>query len=231
MRGNRQTGTLSWDEARVFYDRFGAKQDSQGFYEDRATADLVANSSFGEARSIFEFGCGTGRFAEKLLDTCLPADASYLGVDISHTMAALARARLGRFGERAEVRLTNGDPHVDAPAGACDRFVSNYVLDLLSDEDARELVSEAHRLLRPGGYLCLVSLSNGISPVSRLVSRVWAAVHAVRPTLVGGCRPIALLPLVREPKWEVLHQRHVTPFGIPSEIVVARKGRERGEGR
>jgi ubiquinone/menaquinone biosynthesis C-methylase UbiE len=223
MTEDRKARTLSWEQARAFYDRFGAKQDSQGFYEDRATADLVAHSAFGEARSIFEFGCGTGRFAETLLDTCLPADASYLGVDISNTMAALARERLGRFGDRAAVRLTNGDPHVDAPAGGYDRFVSNYVLDLLSDEDARKLVSEAYRLLRSGGFLCLVSLSNGVAPVSRLVSRVWAAVHAVRPTLVGGCRPIDLLPLVREPEWEVLHQCHVTPFGIPSEIVVARK--------
>ena len=33
---------LSRDEAKAFYDRFGAKQDSQGFYEDRALEDLVS---------------------------------------------------------------------------------------------------------------------------------------------------------------------------------------------
>ncbi len=31
---------LTVDEARKYYDRFGAKQDSQSFYEDPALAEL-----------------------------------------------------------------------------------------------------------------------------------------------------------------------------------------------
>ncbi len=64
------------EQVRAFYDRFGAKQDSQAFYEDAATADLILNAELGAARAVFEFGCGTGRFAEKLLAEHLPADCS-----------------------------------------------------------------------------------------------------------------------------------------------------------
>jgi hypothetical protein len=53
---------LSHEEARAFYDWFGARQDSQRFYEDPALCDLLGHADFGEARSVFEFGCGTGRF-------------------------------------------------------------------------------------------------------------------------------------------------------------------------
>ena len=35
---------LSSDEARAFYDRFGARQDSQAFYEDPATRDLIVHA-------------------------------------------------------------------------------------------------------------------------------------------------------------------------------------------
>ena len=52
---------------------------------------------------MFELGCGTGRLAGNLLARHLPADARYLGADISDTMVTLSRARLRRFGGRAHV--------------------------------------------------------------------------------------------------------------------------------
>ena len=85
---------LSVEEARVFYDRFGAKQDQQLFYEGPALATLVANAGFAEAQSLFEYGCGTGRFAHELLEHYLPEGCRYLGVDISSTMVRLASERL-----------------------------------------------------------------------------------------------------------------------------------------
>ena len=93
--------TLTTSEARAFYDRFGAKQDKQAFYEDRAIAALIAHADFEHAQSIFEFGCGTGRLAARLLPTPLPDNCHYLGVDISTTMVALARERLRPTGQRS----------------------------------------------------------------------------------------------------------------------------------
>jgi hypothetical protein len=52
---------LTSSQARHFYDWFGRAQDLQGFYEDRATGDLLARGRFDDARAVFEFGCGTGR--------------------------------------------------------------------------------------------------------------------------------------------------------------------------
>lgn len=86
--------SFSVAEARAFYDRFGAKQDRQLFYEGPALATLVANARLGEARSVFEYGCGTGRFAQELLEHYLPNECVYVGVDISSTMVRLAAERL-----------------------------------------------------------------------------------------------------------------------------------------
>ena len=214
---------LSREEARGFYDAFGARQDEQGFYEDRATADLVAHAKFEKATSVFELGCGTGRFAEELLKRHLPATATYRGCDLSSTMVDLARARLAPCGSRARVDLSDGSPRVDAPDAAFDRFVSNYVLDLLPADDIAAIMHEAWRVLAPGGLLCLVSLTRGNTLLSRFVSGAWSLVHRMRASLVGGCRPIELQHYLASQLWHVEHRAVVTAFGISSEIVVARK--------
>jgi SAM-dependent methyltransferase len=69
-----RTRTLSHDEARRAYDRIGSLQDSQAFYEDVATSLLLQHGDFPSARSVFEFGCGTGRFAQRLLEEQLTGD-------------------------------------------------------------------------------------------------------------------------------------------------------------
>jgi ubiquinone/menaquinone biosynthesis C-methylase UbiE len=217
----RSEPTLSYAEAREFYDWMGAGQDSQAFYEDVATEDLVAHARFEEAESVLEFGCGTGRFAKGMLEQHLPPTAHYLGLDLSPEMVDLARERLEPFGDRASVRLTDGEPRIDLPDASRDRFVSNYVFDLLSEADCAAVVAEAARILTPGGLLCLVSLTAGHTRVSRVVERVWCALHARRPALVGGCRPIELLQFLPESDWGIRYRRQLAPFGVPSEVVVA----------
>lgn len=214
---------LSREQARRVYDRIGARQDTQAFYEDRATAILVEHGDFGAARRVFELGCGTGRFAHRLLSRHLPESACYRGVDLSPMMVSLARERLTSFGARAEVVLTDGSPPTAEPDGSCDRFVSNFVLDLLSEEDIAAVVHEAHRMLDGGGLLCLSSLSTGRGVLSRGTARVWAFVHAIRPALVGGCRPLSLRSWISSPQWRVVHQAHLMPFGVPSEVAVAQR--------
>ena len=215
--------TLSRDQARAYYDRFGAKQDSQGYYEDPATENMVSQAEFSKAQSVFEYGCGTGRFAERLLEQHLPSTGQYLGIDLSPRMVELARARLNRFGPRAEVQVTDGSLPVTVPSGTYDRFVSNYVFDLLSESDIDNVLADAQRILRVGGLLCLVSLSNGSTLGSRLVARFLSAVNALRPSIIGGCRPIQLLNFLSSTTWELRYRSKVTPYGIPSELVVAKK--------
>lgn len=214
---------LSHAQARRFYDRMGRRQDWQGFYENAAKKRLAAQMAFSSARSVVEFGCGTAGFADTLLRDELPAEARYLGIDISPTMVDLARRRLVSWGERAEIRRSEGGMDLELESASADRFVSIYVLDLLTRGDIRHLLAEAHRVLTAGGLLGLVSLTPGFTPFSRLVSRTWSAVHAWRPSLVGGCRPIRLDEFVDGPRWAVRHRSRVSSFGVPSEVLVAAK--------
>jgi SAM-dependent methyltransferase len=214
---------LSQADARRVYDRIGRAQDTQAFYEDRATAEVVAHAHLESAHAVFEFGCGTGRFAEGLLARRLPADAVYRGVDVSPVMVELARARIARFGERATVRQTEGGPPTDEPTAAYDRFLSSFVLDLLSEDAIEQVLAQAHRMLRPGGLLGLCSLTPGFTLASRLFTWFWTGLHSLHPALVGGCRPIELLRFLPDTRWVVRHQARVSPFGVPLEAVVAER--------
>ncbi len=215
---------LTQDQARRFYDRFGARQDMQAFYEDKATTALIVAAGFDQARNVFELGCGTGRFAQKLLSKHLPEEARYLAVDVSPVMAGLAVKRLAPWSGRAHVQLLE-DPagsseDLPVPAG-CDRIVATYVFDLLPPERILSIVNQAHRKLEPEGRLCLTALTYGQKPVGRLVARGWEKIYRINPWLVGGCRPIRLDEYLAAGEWKIEYRQVVMAWGISSEVVVA----------
>jgi len=207
----------------AFYDRFGRKQDSQGWYEDPALERMIALGRLAESRAVCEFGCGTGRLAARLLAGVLPTEARYLGLDASATMVALARERLAPWAARAQVLHSDGSLHVPAETGEWDRFVSTYVLDLLAEADIAALLQEAARLLRPGGLLCVVGLTPGRGLLTGAVSRLWSVLHRLHWRLVGGCRPLDVAPLLPAARWRVLADARVAAWGITSQVLVAER--------
>jgi ubiquinone/menaquinone biosynthesis C-methylase UbiE len=211
---------LSPAEAKRFYDRLGSRQDWQGFFENPAINELIAHAAFDSAHSVFEFGCGTGALAARLLQH-LPADARYVGRDISGTMVSLAQERLKPWLERARVDQSDGTPRIPEADRSIDRFVSTYVFDLLAPGFIHRLLSEAHRLLVPGGKLCLVSMTFGASPFSRAVCWGWERLWGLRPGIVGGCHPIELSEYLQSEWWKPDHKTKVNSWGVTSEVLVA----------
>ena len=137
-------------------------------------------------------------------------------------MVSLARQRLSPWQGRATVEQSDGSPRVPLPDEQFDRFLSTYVLDLLSAEDIALVLKEAHRLLSAGGLLCLVSATHGRTPLERLVMGLAARLHALSPHLVGGCRAIDVVSFLEPGRWQVVHRNGASKWGIASEVLVAR---------
>jgi SAM-dependent methyltransferase len=210
-------------QASAIYDRIGRWQDTRPLSERRALDALVGQAAFERAASVFEFGCGTGRFAARLLRERLPVGAHYLGADVSPRMVELARAALAPWPERARVEQVDGSVCLAAADAAFDRFVSTYVLDLLSPDDARQLLLEARRVLRPGGLLALASLTPGSTWLSRALTSAWTSVWRLNPVLMGGCRPLRLTAALPADAWRVRYRSTVTDAVLASEVVVAER--------
>jgi ubiquinone/menaquinone biosynthesis C-methylase UbiE len=138
-------------------------------------------------------------------------------------MRELAGRRLARYAARVELELGDGSLRLPFPDGAFDRFVAAYVLDLLSPDEIELALHEAHRLLEPGGLLCLVSLTPGRTALARLVTRIWEALWSLHSTLVGGCRPIELAPRLDSRSWSLCHDAVVARLAVSSEVLVAEK--------
>jgi ubiquinone/menaquinone biosynthesis C-methylase UbiE len=213
---------LTRAQAAAYYDHFGARQDTQSFYEDAALDNLIAHADFESAQDVFELGCGTGRFATRLLSRHLPPSASYLGVDISRTMVKLAQQRVAQNADQANVMLTDGSMRFPVDDHSVDRVVATYVFDLLTDSDIQKALSETARVLAPNGKLCLVSLTQGVTVTSKIVSTLWSLVYRMHAPLVGGCRPIHLEALLGTPGWSIDYRTVITRWGVPSEVLIAK---------
>ncbi|MGH9024564.1 MAG: class I SAM-dependent methyltransferase [Acidimicrobiia bacterium] len=213
--------SLTPEQARKTYDRIGGLQDRQGFYEDPATAVLLAYGAFDGAGAVVEIGSGTGRLAARLLTDHLPPTATYLGIDVSPVMVRLASDRLRQFGDRARVKLVEGGAHLPVANGRADRVVATYVFDLLEPEHGVALLEDAHRVLRHDGLLTVAGLTDGVTPPTRFVSRGWRAVWRRWPSLVGGCRPVDVAAWLAPGRWEIAHREAVCAWGICSDVVVA----------
>ncbi len=212
---------LSRQEAEAVYDRIGRWQDTQAVYERAAIDALIAHGAFDTVTTLFEIGCGTGRVADRLLREHCPAEARYVGVDLSTAMVQAAQNRLDGYGGRATIRKTDGSFAFELPPASQERVVATYVFDLLAPADIQACLAEARRVLTPGGRLCLAGLTWGRRPLGRLVSTGWSVLHRVRSEWVGGCRPLRLRSVLEEAQWTVTARTEVQSWGVPSEAVVA----------
>lgn len=222
MTHDRRTRTLSRDQARSVYDRIGRVQDWQSFYETAPIDDMIEHGDFGSATSVYEFGCGTGALAKRLLSGELDDAASYFGVDISETMVSLAADRIAPWPDRAEVQMVTGDLPLPGEDGCYDRFVATYVFDLLDVEYAEQVLDEARRLLARDGLVCLVSLTEGMTRSSRIVAGSWRWIWSKSPKILGGCRPVEMATRLTD-GWTIVHHRVMTSWAVPSEVIIARR--------
>ena len=110
-----------------------------------------------QAPRILDVGCGTGEIASRLAP--LFPSASYLGIDLEESHLEKARAKNAQLGDR--VRFQHGDamylPFGDAEF---DFAVSRHLLQAIPD--ARRVLGEMVRVLKPGGRLHLISEDYGM---------------------------------------------------------------------
>ena len=168
---------------------------------------------------ILEVGVGTGLSFDDY-----DATTEITGIDLSAPMLEKARARMasGRYPYVKDVRLM--DAHNMAFADATfDCVVAQFVITLVASPE--QVLSECHRVVKPGGRIILVNHLYSEVGVAAAVER-WAA----QRTRSLGLRPE--FPFARLQAWAhankdaiLVERRKVAPFGIYTLVCFERGGR------
>jgi ubiquinone/menaquinone biosynthesis C-methylase UbiE/DNA-binding transcriptional ArsR family regulator len=121
--------------------------------DDEVEEAISAALSERPFRSLLDLGTGTGR----MLELFGPTIERGLGLDLSHDMLALARARLDRAGLR-HCSVRQGDIYdLALPRDSFDVVIVHQVLHFL--DDGPRAIAEAARVLRPAGRLLVVDFA------------------------------------------------------------------------
>lgn len=206
--------TVSREQAQRFYDRLGRHHDWAEHYEGRAKARALELLMLRPGLRLLNAGVGTGR-DHASISAAVGRTACCIGLDISPVMLGLVRRRTGSPVVRADVC------RLPFTTGSMDRIFCAYVLDLIATIDLPQVVNEFHRVLKPDGRMVVVSLTGGVSPVSRVMIRGWNFLYRVDPVILGGCRPLRLIPLLELGSFAVEHDEVLEQVGVPSEVVAA----------
>jgi demethylmenaquinone methyltransferase/2-methoxy-6-polyprenyl-1,4-benzoquinol methylase len=204
------------DQIQLFYDRMGGRYDWFEIYEGRAKARSLKLLQLAPGQVVLNVGVGTGKQHAEILSEIQP-DGLAIGVDVSEVMASLAQERTAAPICQADARfLPCASEHFD-------RLYAAYVLDLLPLSDLPAVLSGFHRVIKPGGLMVLLALTEGVNVPSRALVAVWKAAYEISPVACGGCRPLQLTRLVQAAGFEDLQREVVVQMAVPSEIIVARK--------
>ncbi len=176
---------------------------------DRQPGERYLEVAIGTAMTFAEVVAGSG------------VEGAY-GVDLAPGMMDVARARLREQGvEHAPFSLADARS-LPFPDGSFDVLFNSYMLDLIPTDEIPVVLAEFRRVLRPGGRLILVNLTEGEGDDTEF-SAGWKQAYERDPESLGACRPVVVEPMARELGFEGLQREY---FGHgqswPSEILTGR---------
>ena len=112
----------------------------------------VEHAGLKVGQTVLDLGSGAGldAFVARRL---VGADGRVIGVDMTAEMVARARENARRQGlDNVEFRLGEIE-HLPVRSASVDVAISNCVLNLVPDK--RRAFAEIHRVLKPGGHICI----------------------------------------------------------------------------
>ena len=168
----------------------------------------------GPAERILDLGCGTGVLTRMIGDRLdAAAGGQSVGIDAAGRMIAVARKKRSTSTCRFEVMAAED---LSFDAGSFDAVVSSLFFHHVPLDLKKQALTEAYRVLRPGGRLVIADMHVPTTFMGALVSHVsrWffmqpeigENIRGVLPGLIAGA---GFLP----PSVEAVYFGYITLFG------------------
>lgn len=138
----------------------------EAFSED---IDLLLQLADATDGPVLELGCGTGRVMFPLAE----AGRSVVGIDASEPMLAVAKARAAAL-PHCDLNFIHGDmADLDAvSSGPFGMIIAslNSIMHLTTQEQQRQMIASAWRILAPGGRLVIDTLNPSVAQLNHLLN-------------------------------------------------------------
>ena len=209
--------TRSKEHARASYNRLSRFYDLLSMAGEKKCIDTgLRMLGTRDGERILEIGFGTGRALLALAEAA-GAPGEVFGIDISEGMAGVARRKLHKKGLAGRVKVYVGDaaelPYED---GFFDAIFTSFTLDLIDAPEIPTVLAECRRVLKDGGRICVVSMSNRGKAGLPVKAYLWA--HRKLPALID-CRPIPVRGSLEENGFEILNEKPMSMWGLPVEVI------------
>ena len=203
------------------YDRIAGVYDLWGYMtESRARMRALELAGITNGQSIVEVACGTGLAFYEIVKR--NPDGKNSGIDISKGMLDKAGKRLAKL-PPSNYSLIHGTAfHLPFENGSTDILVNNYMFDLIHYDEMDAIIREFKRILRIGGKIVLVNMTNHESFLGRVfLSKVSTALYNLSPQTIGGCRGVQLSDKLKENGFHILTREYIQQMLFPSEVILA----------
>jgi len=185
--------------------------------ESKARRRCLELARIRDGEAVLEVAVGTGLAFAAIL--AANPHGRNEGIDLTEEMLARAREKASRSGV-ASYRLAVGDARQLAyPDDSFDLLLTNYLFDLLPEEDFPAVLAEFRRVLRPGGRFVTANMTRA----ERWYQAAWETLYRVNPAWLGGCRGIRLQPALESAGFADVRRETVSQLGFPTEILYAVK--------
>ncbi len=207
---------LTQDEVKKVYDNLAWMYDGWGaLTEGRARRRGIELAKVQDGESVLDVAAGTGLILADIVK--INRTGLNAGIDISSGMLQKARNRVQNTPARVELKQASAFA-IPYPDAAFDLLINGYMFDLMPVEAMPRILAEFRRVLKPGGRLVLMNMTEGERPGSHIYQ--WIYQHA--PALMGGCRGVLLAGLLPQAGFQVLVREYHQQFFFPSEVILAR---------
>jgi len=188
--------------------------------ESRARRRAIELADIRNGQAILEVAVGTGHAFLEIVKR--NPQGSNKGIDLSDGMLAKAKKRLAGL-QGATYRLSKGTA-LDLPAetDSVDLLMNSYMFDLLAQEDMDRVLTEFRRVLKPGGKLVMVNMTEGES----IWTKVYDLIYRLYPKAIGGCRGVKLAEKMKKHGFKVMTREYHQQLLFPSEVIIAYKETE-----
>ncbi len=184
--------------------------------EKKAIQEALLISQLNENMNILDIGVGTGQLFEKLLTINKYGFNS--GLDLSRKMISKAKEKLQNKYKNYSLVVGNiyNLPYMN---GTFNFVISSYVLDLLPEEDFKNILTEFVRVMKDKGEGVIITMSMG----KKWYNNFWYLLSKYFPSLLTNCRPIALADYLISAGLKVTRKEMISQNTFASEIIKFKK--------